>query len=213
MKIGIGVTAYKRHTDEWCIDKIKSYAPKGSKFIVVKDIKGIALAKNMCLEELDKCDHIFLFDSDTYPKNEFWYLPYISSGINHLSFTFSHLVNGATNGNRKLEKEYNELNVYQNPSGCMLYLTKQCIDTVGGFDEAYGGYSYEHVDYSRRIYNAGLTPYPFMDVKNSLELLHSMDYHREVKSSLHPIERLKYISKNRELYYNNINSKEYKEYK
>lgn len=214
MKIGIGVTTTfaRNETAQIAIQNIAKYSV-GCKMAVVKDVPGIAVAKNKCLALLDDCEHIFLFDDDTYAKVEGWYLPYIYSGINHLSFTFSHLHNGMTNGNRKFEGEYMDCSRFQNPCGCMLYLTKRCLDTVGGFDERFIGWGYEHADYSRRIYNAGLTPYPFMDVKNSLDLLHSMDYYREVQSSVEPIQRAGFIKHNRPLYEQGVNSREYCKYK
>lgn len=214
MKIGIGVTTTTGRNEiaSRNIETIRALS-EGCKIVVVKDVPGIAKAKNQCLAQLDGCEHIFLFDDDTYPLWTRWYEYYINSGILHLSFTFSKLHNGATNGNRKLMKSEKGLNIFQNPCGCMMYLTKKCLETVGGFDERFIGWGYEHPDLSRRIYNAGLTPYPFMDVKNSLSLLHSMDYYREVQSSVEPIKRAGFIKHNRPLYEQGVNSKEYCKYK
>lgn len=214
MKIGIGITSFRRpETDRFCIDKICEFAPKESKIVVIQDVDGISKAKNNCLALLDECEEIFLFDSDCYPIVYEWHIPYINSIEPHMSFTFSKLSNGGINGNRILLSQTHGLNSYQNPCGCMLYINKKCIDVVGGFDEKYEGYSYEHVDYSVRAFNAGLTSAKFLDVPNSLELFHSMDYYGEVKSSLTPNERLKYISKNRPLYFASQDSKEFKAYK
>lgn len=132
---------------------------------------GIPAVKNKCLE-LAKYDHIFLFDDDTYPIADNWYLPYINSGKEHLCFTFlaKHKVKDGF--------KYHTLG-----NGCMLYVTRNCIDTIGGFDWNYGLGKYEHVDFSRRIHNAGLTESVFMDVENGSDLLYCMDQKKEVERS------------------------------
>src|SRR6188508_473999 len=73
---------------------------------------GIPAVKNKCLE-LAKYDHIFLFDDDTYPIADDWYLPYINSGKEHLCYTF--IPTFKCNGNFK----YHTLG-----NGCMLYVTR-----------------------------------------------------------------------------------------
>lgn len=137
---------------------------------------GIPAVKNKCLE-LAKYDHIFLFDDDTYPIADNWYLPYINSGKEHLCFTFLA---------KHKAKDGFKHHVLGN--GCMLYVTRKCIDTIGGFDWNYGLGKYEHVDFSRRIHNAGLTESVFMDIENSNELLYCMDQKKEVQRSFTPIE-------------------------
>ncbi len=132
---------------------------------------GIPAAKNKCLE-LAKYDHIFLFDDDTYPIADEWYLPYINSGKEHLCFTFLPAFK------RKDGFSYHTLG-----NGCMLYVTRKCIDTIGGFDWDYGLGKYEHVDFSRRIHNAGLTESIFMDVIGSDKLLYCMDQKKEIQRS------------------------------
>ena len=199
--IGIGITNYgNRNTP--ALEMIKKYAPKDAKIVTV-NMKGIADAKNMCLALLDECDHIFLFDDDCYPTCEGWHLHYITSGINHMSFTF----------NRKVLKIENGLIHYELPSGCMLYINRKCLDVIGGFDTEYKGYAYEHVDYSVRAFNAGLTPAKFIDVEHSDKLIYSMDQHKEIVSSVDRFTRAKSIPVNRERLISQSNSKEFKPYK
>lgn len=214
MKIGIGITTTtgRNETAAHAISQICEFS-EGCKIVVVKDVPGIAKAKNQCLAQLDDCENIFLYDDDVWPITDIWLLPYINSGINHLSFTFDKLHHGGTNGNRKLIKSENGLNIYQNPNGCMIYLNRKCLDIIGGFDERFIGWGYDHVNLSQRIYNAGLTPYPFMDVAGSLELFHSMDYFCEIKSSVEPLQRAGFIQHNRPIYLAEAGSKEFMKYK
>lgn len=216
-KIGIGITSTSNRAEmaRNTLTMMREYLPKDAKLVIVTDTEGIAKAKNQCLALLDEAVHIFLFDDDTHPIAHNWWMPYVFSGMKHLCFTFSHLANGGKNGNRELIKEVDGIKYYQNPSGCMLYLHRDCLDAVGGFDERYDVYSYEHVTLSLRIHNAGLTPYPFMDVANSLELFYSHDYHGTCKSSLPADRRGLSIRNNRPLYNATVEnkSKEYIAYK
>ena len=161
---------------------------------------GIPAVKNKCLE-LAKHDHIFLFDDDTYPIADEWYLPYINSGKEHLCFTF------LTALKRKDGFKYHTLG-----NGCMLYVTRKCIDTIGGFDWNYGLGKYEHVDFSRRIFNAGLTKSIFMDVEGSDKLLYCMDQKKEITRSFDKVEMTNLLSSGSKHFRQNRFSKEYINY-
>ena len=158
---------------------------------------GIPAAKNKCLE-LAKYDHIFLFDDDTYPICDGWYLPYINSGKEHLCYTFLPYFK-AKNGFK-----YHTLG-----NGCMLYVTRKCIDTIGGFDWNYGLGKYEHVDFSRRIHNAGLTESVFMDVIGSDKLLYCMDQKKEIQRSFTSREMTTLLSSGAKRFAQNRKSREF----
>lgn len=228
--IGIGITTRNR-VDSFNLTykNIKKHLPKGSKLIVVDDASdipvqeadfrfeknvGIAKAKNKCLELLEDCDFIFLFDSDCYPIVDDWHLKYIQTyeqtGCNHFSFTFSHLADGRPNGNKEATDCGNIVS-YHNACGCMLFYTKKCLQIAGGFDEEFGQYGYEHTELSSRIFNLGLSPYRFCDIHDSLKLFHSQDYYREVTTTIKAKQpRLK---KNAEIYKKKMHSKKYVPYK
>lgn len=200
MKIGIGITTYGNRKTP-ALEMIRKYSP-GAKIVTVNQ-KGIAKAKNMCLALLDDCTDIFLFDDDCYPVKDNWHSLYTLSGIHHLSYTFG----------RRVLKEANGLTEYELPCGCMLYTKRECLDFVGGFDTDFEGYSYEHVNYSQRIFNAGLTPAPFMDVTQSKDYIYSMDEHKQIVSSVSIQDRSAGIATNAHLLMKNRNSEEWKPYK
>lgn len=200
MKIGIGLTVYgNRQTP--ALEMIRKHTPNAK--IVTVDCKGIAKAKNMCLALLDDCEHIFLFDDDCWPKVDNWYESYINANIPNLCYTFD----------RKILSVKNGIKEHELPCGCMIYINRKCLDIVGGFDEDFSGYSYEHVSYSQRVYNAGLQYAPFLDVIDSNLLIHSMDEHKEVQSSVSQLERGSGIQANRPLFMKNRFSKEWNPYK
>ena len=187
-KIGIGITTYNR-PDAYLISyrEIMRYAPKGAKIVVVDDCstvnysnatfrqhvnKGAATCKNKCFELLEDCEHIFLFDDDCYPIVEDWWKPYVNGKQPHYNFTFKYP-----------KYKIKNVMVSDNPNGCMMYYHKSVLEKVGGFDVEFGKYGYWHGSMSCRIYNAGLTAFPFMDVPNSENLFCSMDKDKSVKTS------------------------------
>jgi glycosyltransferase involved in cell wall biosynthesis len=227
MGIGVGITTRNRgELAALVIKEWERFMPPGANLVVVDDASsppfdkatyrfrknvGISVAKNKCLELLDHNEHIFLADDDCFPVKTGWAGAYISPGIKHLSFTFPHLANGQNN-ERYLIKKRDGLAYYKQPCGCLLYVHRECLDVVGGMDVNYKMWGFEHVDYSQRIFNAGLTPHPFMDIANSLSVFCSLDYHGLIKSTSLP-GRVQYGRQNTERYYKNIKSKEYYPYK
>lgn len=200
--IGLGITTFgNRACTEYTIEHFRKFSPNFK--IVTVNQSGIAQAKNTCLSLLDDCKHIFLADDDVQPKIHNWHLPYISSGIKHLSYTF----------NRKVLGYHNDCTIYEKPSGCMLYIHRDCLKAVGGFDTEYKLYGGEHEDFSRRVFNAGLTPYPYMDLITSSCLIHSMDEHKQVVSSVPGVDRAKVLQSNMKRVSDQVNSKEFKSYK
>lgn len=129
---------------------------------------GIAKAKNACLAKLSDCDHVFLFDDDTWPKNRSWAEKWIE--INQLhqvghsmwvvklehpqnfvsSFQPKHIWS-SPDGNPK-----HEMVSWTNCMGVMLYFTRECLDALGGYDTAASHvYGFEHAQMSLRASRAG----------------------------------------------------------
>jgi hypothetical protein len=173
--IGIGVTTYKRPAvfKLWWSQLIR---PVNS--FVAHHIdtfgKGIAYAKNQCLEKLQDCEHIFLFDDDCFPIQENWWEPYIEAakkgGNNHLLYL--------TDRNTDLKQTAitnDGIVVYDKPLGCMMYMTRKAVQTVGAFDVRFKKYGYEHINYSQRIFQAGLNPSgPYLGIPDP-QPIYSMD--------------------------------------
>lgn len=200
--IGIGVTTHNRNMlAAATVRKLKEFTPD-AKIIVVDDASqtpvrisdtfvyrfdenvGIARAKNKCLELLSDCDHIFLFDDDTYPIAPHWYAPYIYSPEHHLMYLFDKWSSGVPVGDDAIVYRDADHKAHHHARGCMMYIDRIGLATVGGFDVRYGKAMNEHLDWSMRIHNAGLTTFKYMDVANSEQLIYSMDQHQEVKTSI-----------------------------
>lgn len=196
MKIGIGITTRnRREVAEKSINEIRKFAPKDSKIVVIDDASdipypkadfrfqyqaGIAKAKNKCLELLDDCDHIFVFDDDCYPVRNGWAEAYISTGLNHASFNF--IWRG--DGYKPINYLPNNVVSWSNPRGCLLYFTKKALEVAGGMDEGFSIWGWEHPDYSRRCWLLGINPCPFPDLKGSEQYFYSYDMHSAIKSTV-----------------------------
>ena len=86
--IGIGITTYNRERIlKSTIENIKKFTKSKYKLVIVDDgsvtsvkdatyrfntNQGSPVSKNKCIELLEGCEHIFLFDDDTYPIKEGW---------------------------------------------------------------------------------------------------------------------------------------------
>lgn len=201
-RIGIGVTTHNRNMlVASTVAKIKAATPN-AKVVVVDDASqtpvriedqevyrfennvGIARAKNKCLELLSDCDHIFLFDDDTYPLKEGWHVPYTTSAEHHLMYLFDKWANGKPVGDDTIVYRDEYIEAHHHARGCMMYIDKLALATVGGMDTRFGMAMNEHLDWSIRIHNAGLTTFKYMDVPGSEQLIYSMDQHQQVATSI-----------------------------
>lgn len=215
-EIGIGITTFNRNSQLMTtLLRIKKHTPRGAKIVIVDDGSTIAepqatfrfnknqgspIAKNKCLELLDDCEHIFLFDDDTYPISDNWFKPYIESPEPHLNYTFKYKFD-----------EWENHNVFDNPNGCMMYFHKSVLNKVGGFDTGFIKYGYWHGSMSCRIYNAGLTSFPFMDVVNSKDLIYSLDQDGKINTATK--NRGDFLARNKKRYFDKLGSSEYISYK
>lgn len=216
-KIGIGVTVQNRETVyRECLNKLKQKLPPSSTLVIVDDasntpipeadyrfdtVAGIAVAKNKCLELLDQAevDEFFLWDSDAYPLQDNWWQPYIDSPEPHLMYQFADL-----SGARKIRdvtETYRDNNHFalSGARGLMLYCNREVLETVGGMDPIYGRFGYDHVDWSNRIHNAGLTSWRYADIVGSDKLIYSLDEHEEVERTVPLAERQALVAKNAEI--------------
>lgn len=229
MKIGIGLTEYNRpDVFRESYERIREFAPKGSKIVVVDDgsdillpeatfrfeeNKGIAAAKNACLALLDDCDHVFLYDSDTYPITKGWEKPYIESPEPHLMYIFQDFPFGHKLHDTCILYQDSKITAYSHPRGCILYYKKICLEKAGGMNTSFGRWGYEHVELSDRIHNLGLTTFRYADITGSDKLFCSGDEQRIVTSTVNGIERRKWIARNKAIYESLQGSTEYIPYK
>lgn len=221
-KIGIGITTRDRNqVFAYSLSRLVEHLPKDCTLAIVDDNSkvpvaeadyrfetnvGVARAKNKCLELLKDCDHIFLFDDDTYPINDGWWQPYINHDEPHLMYQFK--LPNKPESDMQLLYQDEDTTSWSHTRGAMIYLERRVLDAVGGFDTKYGLGGFEHPDFTNRVHNAGLTTHRAMDVVNSNELLYCLDQDGKVDSSVN----LRDKTKNYKYYQSQRKSKEFKEY-
>lgn len=134
---------------------------------------GISARKNQCLKALKDCDYIVLFDEDCFPIKDGWvdYLIECSKASGEKHFLYlketSHI---------KKIKQGEAVSYYNNCGGCMMFMTKEVVEKVGGYNKDYGLYGFEHAGYSIRIHNAGLTSMRYPSPSKIGEYIYSLDY-------------------------------------
>src|SRR5699024_8487766 len=166
-RIGVGVTTHNRpetvvetvkriweHTPDAhvvVVDDASTTPIKGADYRFDKNV-GIARAKNKCLDLLYSagCEHIFLFDDDAYPLVDDWYTPYIDSPEPHLMAVFDKPKGVAKHQVEILYGDEQHI-AYHATRGYMVYLTRDVLDTVGGYDPGFGKWGWEHQSWSDRI--------------------------------------------------------------
>lgn len=208
MKIGIAISHHNRpEVLATAFEHFTAHMPKDAKLVVVDDASdvpvnadfrfetnvGIARTKNKGIELLMAagCDHLFLFDDDTYPIDDNWWKPYVESKEPHLMYNFTKYSDGTPVGDCIEVYRDDEVVAQGHPRGCMLYITADVVSTVGGFYTGFGLAMEEHVEYSQRIFNAKLTTFKFADVVGSDKLIYSTDWDKSAKlrSSIMPEQR------------------------
>jgi len=185
--IGIGITTRNRpDVLAWSLRHHEAFMPAGAELVIVDDASdtpytdprawhspqrlGVARAKNECLLRLARCEHVFLFDDDAYPVRCGWAEYYMQQGFAHVS----HSPANATFGMCVLRR-HEGCNAMSWALGVMYYFTRACLDVVGGYDARMGLWGDEHVQLSRRIHAAGLTPAPFLSPVDTGAYVHALD--------------------------------------
>lgn len=128
---------------------------------------GIAATKNIGIRLLMDagCDHLFLCDDDAWPRLRGWAVPYLTDDEPHLCLSWGRALR------LTIDRQHT---TWRRARGVAMYVRRHVIDRVGGLREEFtcGG---EHLEWSRRIHNAGLTSAPFIDLRRSAVLWHAED--------------------------------------
>lgn len=227
--IGVGVTTLnRRDIFNQCIANIRAHTPH-ARIVVVDDgsdvpvtdayrhstPQGIAAAKNRCLQLLEGCDHVFLFDDDCWPIKPNWWKPYIESPYHHLSHQPHTIRNDILLGydyftgryQPGIATRYDDHISVDWGAGVMMYMSSHALTTIGGLRKSFGPYGFEHWEYAIRACNAGLTPKPFLDVQHPH--LYAMDAHVTGERSALPKRVRRQASRNRPLFERYTQSRQY----
>lgn len=136
---------------------------------------GVPYAKNRSIAALMDAgvEHLFLADDDVWPTVTDPFSPYVADALPHLMWCWG----------RKRRLSRNErYTTWNHPRGVMLYVHRSVVERVGGMRTEFGRGGSEHVEWSRRIHQAGFTPSPYIDLTISPTLWHAEDMGRPGES-------------------------------
>ena len=166
-----------------------------------QDRLGIAGNSNRLLRCLSRFKYKILLNDDVEIVKEGWENFYTKA---HLSTGYHHFcyhqegVYGAKKNDGLVKKvgQFQVKTISSRPHGAVMFLTQQLFDQVGYFDERFGLYGIEHVDWSTRAIQTKLVPSGYHDIVGSE---HYFKIHSE-KTSLENIEKSTSLRGSRELY-------------
>jgi len=153
---------------------------KNNNFVVIRNDKrlGVSGNTNRLLRCLSRFAYGLLLNDDVeilnYGWDNFYVDALVKTNMHHFVYRQSG-VYGAKIGEPITVGECELLKVTDKPHGAILAFTNHMLDKCGYFDESYGIYGMEHVDWSQKAWEFGLQIEGFFDVKNSDSyfLLHS----------------------------------------
>lgn len=161
-------------------DDLKNYLDELSQndnFVIIRNETRIGIAGNT--NRLLRCLSRFAFglilNDDVEIVGGGWDTFYpeamLKSGMHHLLYR-QQGVYGASLGDRTMINGVGMHVVNDKPHGAVLAFTNHMLDKCGYFDESYGLYGMEHVDWSRKAWEFGLQPEGFYDVDGSDRFFH-----------------------------------------
>jgi hypothetical protein len=153
---------------------------KNENVVVIKNKTrlGVAGNSNRLLRCLSRFKNCLLLNDDVEIIHRNWELYYFDlmnkSGFHHFIFREPG-VYGANKGEKVNVNQVDLYKVTAKPQGAILAFTNTMIEKCGYFDEQYGLYGMEHVDWSSKVYDFGLQPEGFYDGGDSERyfILHS----------------------------------------
>ena len=145
MKIGIGIiTSGQRDLRP----EYSRFAPSGARMMVFvdKDRRGGAYCRNQVLKMMDdqEIDHIFMFDDDVWPmRHDFFDRVIEAAKRNDLGFIgLPHFTGGYD-----LKGTSRDCVIVPGVTVQFMYMSRECFEKVGYFDERFGRYAPEDSDY------------------------------------------------------------------
>lgn len=159
---------------------------------------GVASNKNTGLEALMSrdVDHLFLSDDDTWPMNTRAVELHTQFGIPHSMVCWGKHRSSSIKWDPDTDTRYGE---WSWPRGSVLYAHRPIIEDIGGMIEAFGPGGHEHVEWSRRIHQAGWTPDPYctpveynhMNALGMLQFWHAEDAPMILGGRIEPLGNLR----------------------
>jgi len=159
-------------TDEATI-KYLDRLEKQPNFVVLRNSQNLGIAdnSNRLLQCLSRFSHGLLLNDDVEVLQFGWEYFYSKAarqtGFHHFSY-YQPGVYGASEPTDFLVRgNLNLKSISERPHGAILSFTNEMLDKCGGFNNKYGQYGMEHIDWSLKPHEFGLQESGFYDVSGS----------------------------------------------
>lgn len=177
-------------TDPETLALLEEYS-NNKNLVVIRnsDRLGIAGNTNRLLRCLSRFRYGLLLNDDVEVLREGWEYFYVDgmrqTGLKHLIHRQKGIY-GAQLGEPTIINGITLLRTSDKPQGAILAFDTDCVRRIGFFNESYGLYGMEHVDWSTRVYEDGLQQPGFYDLAGSTNVLqlHSEESAVENRSAL-----------------------------
>lgn len=191
-------------TDQNVMEVLSEYEKKG--IIVLRNTAntGIASNTNRLMQCLNRFEYAILLNDDTEVIRSGWEHLFVnamrSTGLVHLIHHETGVYGASSKGERHEIADKCLWRVDDKPQGAILAYKTSIIDIIGYFDESYGKYGMEHVDWSTKVYENGLQPPGYFSVDKSERFITT---HKEESSVVDRINllkeaKLKYQNRNKQ---------------
>lgn len=169
MMFGVAISTHGRPSvRRQCLAEWARYTP--DLLVVTNDVRGdgVAVTKNRGIAALMDagCEHLLLCDDDIWPLGEKAWRLFAEDPLPHLMLCW---------GRRRLVRHTPRYSHWSHPRGVALYVHRDVVTKVGGMNTSLGRFGHEHVEWSRRIHNAGFTPEPFVSIRGHVEMWNCED--------------------------------------
>jgi len=132
---------------------------------------GIAGNSNRLLKCLSRFKHCLLLNDDVEVLRKGWEKWYVraskETGIHHFCYHQTGIYGAKRNGKITKFVQYKIETITDRPHGAVMFYTNELFKKIGYFDEKFGYYGIEHVDWSTRAGKSGLQMPGFHDVMGS----------------------------------------------
>jgi len=188
-------------SDESSLDEVKNWLRQQSDIVLIdnKHRLGIAGNTNRLLNCLSRFRYKLLLNDDVEILHRGWDTFYFDTmaktKFHHFCFRQPGVYGArTTDGVVNIHKDVNITTISDKPQGSVMAFDQKAFEIVGYFDEKFGYYGMEHVDWSHRIQLAGIQPPGYHDVENSSRYFKIWDDKSAVDN------RITHLTKARELY-------------
>lgn len=158
-------------TNKETVDYLESISKNPNIIVIRNDTNlGVAGNNNRLIRCLSRFGYGLILNDDieiVQPEWEYFYVEAMrKTGIHHFQYREPG-VYGAEKGELVNKGEFHIRKVMDRPQGAVLAFTRDMLVKCGYFDESYGKYGMEHVDWSMKPFEFGLQEQGFFDVEGS----------------------------------------------